>query len=313
MSDIFFDSTFIKEELEKEKGVVIEEINMSEDTPEDLCFDLVAEGYYGKSGLGQTILGPAKNIRRFNAEDIEKYMDKYYTSDNVVISISGCVDDKKAEDLVKRYFEQKFTRFKSAKQVESSPIGVSHLHKYKKIEQSHVCFAMKGMSIFDEQSDAFAIANTVLGGGMSSRLFQKIREELGLAYSVSSFASQYKDGGILEIYGGLNTELRDLGAQAIVEEVRRFRRDKITEQEFLRAKEQLKSSTVFARESVGSQMLVHGKYLLFLDQEFDYDQKVDKLQKVNMDDVEKVIEEIFDIDSASSATIGPKKSAVKIH
>ena len=88
---------------------------------------------------------------------------------------------------------------------------------------------------------------------------------------------------------------------------------RITEQEFLRAKEQLKSSTVFARESVGSQMLVHGKYLLFLDQEFDYDQKVDKLQKVSMEDVEKVIEEIFDIDSASSATIGPKKSAVKIH
>ncbi len=312
LSDIFFNSTFEKEELEKEKGVIIEEINMCEDTPEDLCFDLLSKSYFGKEGLGQTILGSVKNIKSFSRDDVKRYMDKYYTADNVVISIAGNLDIGETEKLVDKYFADNFDGKKSAPQVEKQLTVREKIYKSKRIEQSHIGFAMNGLKINDQLSDAFSIANTILGGGMSSRLFQKIREELGLCYSVYSYPSSYKNSGVLEVYAGVNTESRDLAAEAIAEQIRKFRKEKVTEQEFLRAKEQLKSSTVFGRESTASQMLIHGKYMCYLDREFDYDKRVEKLNNVTIENVFEAIERSFDIDNASSVSVGPKRSPLKI-
>ncbi|MBQ3115525.1 MAG: insulinase family protein [Clostridia bacterium] len=312
LADIFFDSTFKKEELEKEKGVIIEEINMSEDTPEDLLFDLLAKSYYGSAGLGQTILGPSKNIRHFNQNNIKSYMDKYYTADNVVISIAGNVDEEQTEKTIEELFAKRFSNKKSAEQVKSKSGKPAHLHLSKRIEQSHIGFALKGLKMGDEKSDALSIANAVLGGGMSSRLFQKIREVLGLAYSVYSYPSAYKNDGVIEIYAGVNTDYRDLATNAIAEEVRKFKKDGVTEQEFLRAKEQLKSSTIFGRESTSSQMLVHGKYMIYLGKQFDYDDRIDKLDAITLNDVNEIIEKHFDIDKASTATVGPKRTSLKI-
>jgi len=312
LSDIFFNSVFDKKELEKEKGVVIEEINMSEDTPEELCLDLLAQSYYGKSGLGQTILGPAKNIRRFTREDVLDYMDKYYTADNVVIALAGDIDVERAEKFVEENFAGKFKTKNSASQIKTELCERKFLYKSKPIEQTHLGFAMKGFSMHDEMSDAFAIANTILGGGMSSRLFQKIREELGLAYSVYSYSSQYKDNGVLEIYAGVNTAQRDLAVEAIVEEVKRFKREGIAEQEFLRGKEQMKSAFILGRESTASQMMLYGKYLLYLDKQFDVKERLKKIDKISLKDVLSAIEQSFDIEKASTATVGSKRSAVKI-
>ena len=312
LSDIFFDSVFDKIELEKEKGVVIEEINMSEDTPEDICLDLLAKSYYGEKGLGQTILGPAKNIKRFTRDSVKAYMDKYYTADNVVISIAGNVDIESTVEYIEQLFADKFKKNKSKKQVKSTIIRPEQLYKSKRIEQSHIGFAMNGFTASDSLSDAFSIANTVLGGGMSSRLFQKIREELGLCYSVYSYPSQYKDNGILEIYAGVNTDARDLATKAIVDEVKKFKKDGISEQEFLRGKEQIKSAFIFGQESTASQMLLYGKYLIFLDKEFDFNERIRKIENVTIDDVHEAISKSFDIESASTATVGPKRTALKI-
>ena len=312
LSDIFFNSKFEKQELEKEKGVVLEEINMSEDTPEEVCLDLLAKGYYGDKGLGQTILGSAKNIKSFNRDDIIKYMDKYYTADNVVISVAGNVDIANIEGLVKEYFADKFTRLKSAKQVDTTPNTPEHLFKSKKIEQSHIAFAMKGLSINDEKADALAIANIVFGGGMSSRLFQKIREELGLAYSVYSYISSYKDSGVVEIYAGVNTNLRDLAVNAILEQVDVLKKDGITEKEFLRAKAQVKSAFIMGQESTSSQMLLYARYLLLLEQEFDINERIKKLDNVSMQDVRDAIECSFDLSTLASATVGTKRTPLKV-
>lgn len=312
LSDIFLDSVFDKVELEKEKGVIIEEINMSEDAPEEVCLDLLAQSYYGNSGLGQTILGPSKNIKRFTREDVKAYMDKYYTADNVVISIAGNVDVETAEKCVKEYFADRFNKTKSAPQVEIKANEPQALFKAKRIEQTHIGFAMKGLSASDDRSDAFAIANTILGGGMSSRLFQKVREELGLAYSVYSYASQYKKDGVLEIYAGVNTSQRDLAVEAIVSEVKNFKANGITEQEFERGKEQIKSSFIMGQESTASQMILYGKYLILLDKEFDFTSRMKKLQDVSFKDVIEAIEYTFDIESSATATVGSKRSPLKI-
>lgn len=312
LSDIFFDSVFDKEELEKEKGVIIEEINMSEDSPEDLCLDLLAESYYGKEGLGRTILGPAKNIKRFTVDSVKDYMKRYYTADNVVVSIAGNVDVEKAINFVEKHFADKFTNYKSDKQIETQNYFSQNLYKSKRIEQSHIGFSMKAYSALDPVSDAFAIANTVLGGGMSSRLFQRIREQLGLCYSIYSYPSQYKDNGVLEIYAGVNTESRDLAVNAIVEEVLRFKKEGITEQEFLRGKEQIKSAFILGRESSASQMLLYGKYLIFLNKEFDFAERMNRIESVTIDDVNQAISGSFDILNSATATVGSKRTPIKI-
>ncbi len=313
LSDIFFNSLFEKGELEKEKGVIIEEINMSEDTPEDLLLDLLAQSYYGDSGLGQTILGPAKNIRSFTREDVLSYMNKYYTADNVVISLAGDIDIEKAVQFVEDNFASKFKVFNSSKQNTLQEITKQNIYKSKTIEQSHIGFAMQGISMNDDDIDAFTIANIVLGGGMSSRLFQKIREDLGLCYSVYSYLSQYKDNGVLEIYAGVNTEQRDLAVNAIVEEVKKFKKGGITEQEFIRGKEQIKSAFILGRENTSTQMLLYGKTLLFMDKEFDYQDRLNKLDKLDINLVLGVIDRYFDIENCSTATVGSKRTALKIN
>jgi predicted Zn-dependent peptidase len=189
---------------------------------------------------------------------------------------------------------------------------LDHKYKVKKIEQTHIGLALKGISSSDERLDAFNIASTILGGGMSSRLFQKIREELGLAYSVYSYGSQYKDSGVIEICAGVNTAQRDLAVEAIVSEVKKFKKDGITEQEFLRGKEQIKSAFIMGRESTSSQMLLYGKYLLFLDEVFDVEKRLKKLETLTIKDVFEVIDLTFDIEKAATATVGNKRSAIKL-
>ncbi len=312
LSDIFFNSKFDGKELEKEKGVVIEEINMSEDTPEEVCLDLLAQSYYGKDGLGQTILGNKKNIKRFSRQDILSYLDDYYTADNVVISVAGNVDIKKVESLVDEYFAQKFTRLKSKSQLKTELILPEHLYKSKRIEQTHIGFAMKGIDVKDDMSDAFAIANIVFGGGMSSRLFQRIREELGLCYSIYSYSSQYKDNGVLEIYAGVNTSQRDLAVNAIMEELKDFKKNGITEQEFLRGKAQIKSSFILGQESSASQMLLYAKYLALLDSEFNFKERIKKIDAITIKDVIEAIERSFGSGDIATATVGSKKTPLKI-
>ena len=311
LSDIFFNSVFDKTELNKEKGVIIEEINMSEDTPEDLCLDLLSESFYGKCGLGQTILGSAKNVRSFNRDAVKKYMDKYYTADNTVIAIAGNVSVKTAEKLAERYFAQLFTRIKSAPQIDCETTEPKHLKKVKQIEQSHIGICMPALSITDNRRDTLTIANIILGGGMSSRLFQKIREDLGLCYSIYSYLSCYRDTGVLEIYAGVNTESRDTALKAIKDEIAKFK-DGVTEQEFLRGKEQLKSSLILGQESVSGQMQLFGRYALLCGELFDFNERLKSINEITRSDVLKVIDEFFDIKKASSATVGPKRGALKI-
>ena len=312
LSDIFFDSVFDKDELEKEKGVVIEEINMCDDTPEDLLLDLLAQSYYGKDGLGRPILGPAKNVRGFTEKDIRAYMDKYYTADNVVISIAGNLDVDKTVGLVERLFATKFHTGKSAPQTLTKSTVRQNLHKYKKIEQAHIGVAMEGLPINHPSVDAYSVANTVLGGGMSSRLFQKIREELGLAYSVYSYPSSYKDNGVLEIYAGVNSASRDTAVSAIIDEVMRFKKDGVTESEFVRGREQIKSAFVMGRESTASQMLLYGKYMIYNDIEFDFEKRLKDIDALTINKVNEVITDYFNVEDSAFATVGAFKKPLKV-
>ena len=311
LSDIFFNSKFDEQELEKEKGVVIEEIKMSEDTPEDICFDLLALSRFGNAGIGQTILGPEKNIKKFTSSNIRAYMDKYYTPENTVISVAGKLDEREVEDLVEQYFLPYFKSRKTAKQVVSKPVCQENLYKYKKIEQTHIALSVPAFDIFDKQSEILNIANYVFGGGMSSRLFQKVREQLGLCYSIYSYISAFKDSGVLEIYAGVNTALKDKALKAILEEFE-LMRNGITESEFYRAKEQIKSSFIMRQEYNSSQMMLYAKNLLFEDKVFDFDEKLKFIENVKLEEVNDIITKVFVKEKLSSSVVGPIRKPLNL-
>lgn len=311
VSDLFFNARFDEEELKKEKGVIIEEINMSEDTPEDLCLDLLAESCFGNKGLGRPILGSAKNVKSFKKADVLKYMDEYYTADNVVISVAGAIDEKKAEEVAQKYFAENFKRLKAKKAYTEKDESFLNLYKTKKIEQSHIALAYKTFSVKDERAVSLSVANAVLGGGMSSRLFQKIREEMGLCYTLYSYPSLYENDGVLEIYGGVNTDARDKAFSAILSEVKNFVVEGISDAEFSRAKEQIKSSFIMGRESTASQMLLYGKHLLFMNEVFDFNKELNEIDSLKKEQVNAVIK-LLDTEKFATATVGPMKKPLKI-
>lgn len=314
LSDIFFNSTFDEKEGEKEKGVVIEEINMCDDTPEDICLDLLAKSYYGERGLGQTILGSVKNVSSFTREDIKAYMDEYYQPENIVISVAGSVDFDEAEMIIGKLFADNFKSAKKAKQgYFNTEFYTENLIKIKNIEQAHLALCMPSYPVTSDKNSSLSILNTVFGGGMSSRLFQKIREELGLAYSVYSYLSQYEKSGVLEIYAGVNPAKRDLAFGSILDEINLLNEKGITNQEFLRGKEQVKSAFIMSQESTASLMLLFGKRMLFFNEIFDFERKIADINACTLDSVNDCVKDCFDLSKASCCTVGRKRSKLKFN
>ena len=292
LADLFLNSTFPEDEMSREKGVIIEEINMNEDTPDDLCLDMLSRAYYGERGYGRNILGPRKNVEGFTRDDIKSYMQRRYCSDNIVISMAGNIDIKVAEAMVEKYFAgiQKCCCSKTDVKVE---LQAKSLYKTKDIEQVHIGIAFPSVKRYDKLFDATQIMNAILGGSMSSRLFQTVREELGLAYTVYSYISTYCETGTLAVYAGVNAEKYKQSAEAIYSCVNDLRKKNISEEEFLRGKEQLISSQIFAQESTSSQMLLFGKELLYRGRVYNFEDRVNKISSVTLKDVLDAIDVNF--------------------
>ncbi len=303
LSDIFFNSTYDEREMEKEKGVVIEEINMNEDTPDDLCFDLLAQAQFGDSGLGATILGPASNIEGFTRQDILDYTDKFYRPENVVICFAGKITFEQAEMLADKYFAYNFKKVGFIPEKPQFEYKFNTLAKKKDIEQAHICLAYRGCEYAGKDNDHFMFFNTALGGGMSSVLFQKVREELGLAYSVYSYVSTYKDCGSLCVYAGVNPKKADTALECIFDEISKLKKNGLKESEFLRAKEQIKASFIFSQESNASQMLLYAKYLLYTGNVFSFEDRIAGINAVNLDGLNHFIRDGLDLENYAKAMI----------
>lgn len=303
LSDLFLNSTFPEDEMAREKGVIIEEINMNDDTPDDLCLDLLSEAFYGERGYGRNILGSRENVNGFTCSDIKEYISKRYVPENIVISMAGNIDLALAEELTEKYFADVKPAHADNKPVEVQLCAHS-LFRKKDIEQIHLGLAFPSVKRYDSLYDATQIMNSVLGGSMSSRLFQKVREELGLAYTVYSYLSTYAEAGSLVVYAGVNSEnyLKSVGAVlACIDDIKK---KTISKEEFMRGKEQLTSSSVFAQESTSSQMLLYGKELIYSGRVYDFEERVRKIASVTLDDVMSAIENNFDKSCLASAVVG---------
>ena len=307
LSDLFLNSTFPEEEMDREKGVVCEEISMNEDTPEDLCLDLLSRAYYGKENYGRNILGTTKNVQSFTVEDITNYKKARYCPENIVISFAGGIDKDTAQALVESYFGNlEKGAFEERKPV--LQFAKQSLVKTKPIEQAHLGIAYAAMPRGDKMEDAISAVNGVLGGTMSARLFQEVREKRGLAYSVYSYVSPYSECGLQVIYAGVNPTQVQAAYDAIGNVITDIKKNGITKDEFLRSREQMKSGMFFSNESSNAQMLLYGKYMLYFNKTFNFEQKLDDINALTYEQALAAIDIMFDEKQKALALVGNTKT-----
>ncbi|MDP1418014.1 pitrilysin family protein [Peribacillus simplex] len=291
LADMFFNSTFDGEELKKEKNVVYEEIKMYEDTPDDIVHDLLSKAVYENHPLGYPILGTENTLETFNSDTLKKYVHDMYTPDKVVVSIAGNVDEKMIKE-VESYFGS-YQGGEDRLELVKPSFHENRITRKKDTEQAHLCLGYKGLEIGNDKTYSLITLNNILGGSMSSRLFQDVREQRGLAYSVYSYHSSYQDSGMVTVYGGTGTNQLDSLYDTIQETLDTLKRDGITEKELRNSKEQLKGSLMLSLESTNSRMSRNGKNELMLGEHRSLDDIIIKIDEVTEDTVNELANQIF--------------------
>ncbi len=304
LSDMLFNSLFNEEDIEKEKGVIIEEINMSEDSAEDVLMDLHAEAVWGKDGLSLPILGTENTVKSFNKEIIVSYLKSYYIPENCVISICGKIDMKNIEKIVEKYFGNWQYDNKNITMYSAPKILNNNYFRRKDIEQLHINLGMPGLEIGHDDLYTLILLSNMLGGGAASILFQKIREELGICYSIYLYMSSHVNNGLVNVYAGLNPKYIKEAIDVILNEVNKFSKENITNEKLQKSKEQLKGNYILGLESTSSRMFSNGKSVLFLNKINTPSDVIKKIDKIDMDSVERVKELTFRKGIQNSAFVG---------
>ena len=292
--DMFLNSTFDPEEMEKEKGVIYEEMKMIEDSPDEYAQDLLAESVFCGTNLESPIIGTKESLFGIKRQDILDYMSREYTRDHIVISLAGSFNPEK----MCGFFEGKLlslTAEKGKEEVTESPYKATYTSKVKDVEQSHICLGLRGIPLEHDLYYPMVLLNNVMGGSMSSRLFQNIREEKGLAYSVYSAVSAYVNYGMYSIYAGVSKDKTKDAVCAVAEELRSLSQNKITAEELSMAKEQIKSNYIFGLENVSSRMFSNGKNILLLDKIKAPNEVIAKIDAVTSEEIDDACALISDI------------------
>lgn len=303
LSDMVFNSTFLEQEIEKEKGVVLEEISMYEDSPDDVVHELLSANFFKSHPLGFPILGTRKNIEGFTREKIINYFKRFYVPQNLVISIAGNYNEELLYQLLDKYFGNWMELKHNYNEPPLFTPGKGIFYKYRDIEQTHLCIGYPGVVLGDENLYALMVFNNIFGGGMSSRLFQKVREEYGLAYSVFSFPSSYVHGGLFTIYAGLRPSQIEQAMSLILQEIRNIKNRDITHEELSMAREQLKGNYILGLESTNSRMTAIGRSQLLLGRTMTPDEVLLRIDNVSMDSIYEIVDKMFLSESTAIAVV----------
>lgn len=304
LSDMLFHSKFDEKDIALEKGVILEEINMYEDTPEELVHDLLQETAWKGSSLANNILGSHANIEGMNSSKLREYMSEHYTPENSVIAVVGNVD----RDKLIAQLNNAFGNWQSKKSIKLDLLNpyfhMKEVSMKKDIEQIHYCMGFRGFERDHDRLYDLLVINSILGGGMSSKLFQKIREEKGLVYSIYSFNTAFNHAGIIGIYAGMNPSRIDEVTELIRQELLLLNENGISESEIDRSKEQIKSSLILGLESTSSRMNSYGRGLLLKNRILTMDDMIERLDRVSVSRTAEVIEQIF-LQTPTTAVVGP--------
>ncbi|NJP36303.1 M16 family metallopeptidase [Alkalicoccus luteus] len=280
LTEMFFESRFDAGEMEKEKQVVLEEIHMYDDTPDDLVHEMLAEAAFGRHPIAAPILGTEETLISFNESRLRDFMKRHYGGERLVISIAGNFTDELVDQVSDAFTSSAHDG--EPLQLEKPVFQGNVLTKKKKTEQAHLCFGYEGVSLTDDTIYSAVLLNNVLGGNMSSRLFQEIREERGLAYAVYSMHEAFRDTGLLTIYAGTHEKHLDETVDIIKRVTNDVKENGLTEKELTNAKEQLKGNLLLSLESSSSRMNRNAKNELFLGRSLPIDEMVEAIDAVSM-------------------------------
>ena len=283
LSDLVTAPAFDPGELEKEKGVVIEEINMAEDTPEDVVFELLMLAHYGDQPLSRPILGTAECIQAYRSDDLRAYWSRMYRPQNAVLALAGNYDWERVKDMALHLLGDWQSEGLERRAYATQPAKPALLVREKDIEQTHICLGYPGVATGDDRGFELSIFNSAFGGAMSSRLFQKIREDSGMAYSVYSYPNAYTDTGMLAVYAATSPEAANAVIDMIRAEAASIAETGMTREEFQMAREQMKAGYIMGLESTSARMQANGRRLLLMNMTRTETETIDRINAIDFD------------------------------
>ena len=308
--DMITDSTFTEEEMDRERNVIFEEMKMTEDAPDDVAHDMISEVVNKGNPLERTIIGTRESLNRITRDVLVDYYEKQYTRDSMIVCVVGNFD----EDEVCNYLEGKLIKLREHKEIPeftAPDMGPGYMCKTKDIEQSHIFLGTKGCQMDDPDYYGTAVLSSILGGNMSSRLFQGVREEKGLAYSVYSVSATATFTGAMYVYAGVAHENIEDAIAAIIVELEKIKNGDIREDELAKAKEQLKASYIFGLENVLSKMMSIGRSYLLLGKVKSDEEVLQAISNVDMAQVNRLAAKYGDISQYSGVVVSDREIDMK--
>ncbi|HEV2021858.1 MAG TPA: pitrilysin family protein [Terriglobales bacterium] len=304
VSDMVLNPVFDSQEITRERGVVLEEIKMDEDNPDYLVHEIFTQNFWRDHPLGQPILGTKETVRRFEQPLLREYYQKAFNPGNLIVSVAGHLDHQQLVELVSQRFEHLKPARNGFHQVAPKTSSRIILRNKRELEQVQICIGVPSLHIADCRRYASAVLNTLLGGGMSSRLFQNIRERQGLAYAIFSELSPYRDTGCLSVYAGTSLESTTRVVESVMGEFRELKANPIPEDEVRRAKDQLKGSLMLGLESTTARMSNLARQEMYFDRFFGLDEILDGIESVTAEDLQGLAQEFFRPEAVAVTVLG---------
>lgn len=308
LSDMVLHPSFPEDEIEKEKKVVIEEMKMYRDSPDDYLFEEFSGHVFKGHPLGRPVIGYEETVSAFQRQDLYDYMDDRYRMPNLLVSVAGNMDHQKVVNLVTEYFGDRSAKGSVEQNGEIPPYEVGKIEVSKPIEQTHFITGRRGLDYNHDDKYRLLLANTVLGGGMSSRLHQNVRERYGYCYNITSFNQSYRDAGLYGIYVGTDKDYVDHVRELIMVELNKLKQEPIPEKELSEAKSQLKGKLMLSLESMSNRMSRLAKSEIYYNRFITLDELTQKIDEVRADQVQGFAQDFFDNEIFSEALLLPENS-----
>jgi predicted Zn-dependent peptidase len=304
LADLVLHPLFRDEDIEKEQGVILEEIKMEEDSPDYLVHEIFSANFWQGHALGKPILGTPHTVRKFDSSMIRDFYREVYSPSNLLVTAAGNLTHQQMADLVRQQFES----LPPGANPPADPVPGTHariaLRNKKSLEQAHLCLGVPSYPLPHQDRFGCYVLNTLLGGGMSSRLFQNIRERQGLAYAVFSELSPYRDTGCLSIYAGTSVESARKVVDSILKEFRQLKEELVAADELRRAKDHLKGSLMLSLESTSSRMSNLARQEMYFGRFFSLDELVESIEAVSDEDVRRISRAFFDTRHIALTVLG---------
>ncbi len=304
LAGLVLEPKFAVDDIVREQSVVLEEIRMTQDNPEDLVHELFTQNFWHPHALGRPILGTPETVSAFTRDTLQTWFQQSYAPNRLVITAAGHLAHAELVDLVSSRFS-KLPRFEDGF-TDPTPVPSPHitLRSKSELEQVHVCLGVPALPLTDRRRFIVSVMNNILGGGMSSRLFQNIRERQGLAYSIFSDLNPYRDVGALSVYAGTSLDTIDKVVQSVLGEFRKMRDEPIEVEELRRAKDHLKGATLLALEGSGARMSSLARYHMYFDRHFTPQELIAMLEAVTAEEVQQIAQELFHPDRIAASVVG---------